>query len=181
MSFLLKQPWFLGVLLAGGLIWIVGCSGGSKPDSNSISAPPAASAKFLLTAEPVGAKNVVETRELAKDKDEVVLVGRIGGERDPWVEGMAAFKITDIARPPCSDRPGDTCKFPWDYCYEDQDLMRKSVALLQIVDDHGKVIAEDAKTSLGFKELQTIVIQGIAERDKDNNLTVNAKKVFIRK
>ena len=59
--------------------------------------------------------------------------------------------------------------------------MKKSVAMVQIVDDHGKVITEDAKKSLGFKELQTIVIQGIAERDKDNNLTVNAKKVFIRK
>jgi hypothetical protein len=181
MSALLKKRWLGGVVIVGGLIWITGCGSGSKPDANATTPPPPAAAKLLLSTEPVGAKNIVEIREQAKDKDEVVLVGRIGGDRDPWVEGMAAFKITDLSCVPCNERPGDDCKFPWDYCCEDNEKMKKSVAMVQIVDDHGKVIAEDAKKSLGFKELQTIVIQGIAERDKDNNLTVNAKKVFIRK
>ena len=182
-------------LAAAGLIWLAGCGKGGDPASgpsssnsavsnstasNSV-APPAAAAKFLLATEPAGAKNVADVREQAKDKDEVVLVGRIGGDRDPWVEGTAAFKITDLKCVPCSERPGDDCKWPWDYCCEPAEVLKKSVALVQIVDDQGKVIQQDAKKSLGFKELQTLVIQGVAERDQDNNLTVNAKKVFIRK
>lgn len=170
----------LGVLAVCSLIWLVGCGGGSgKPAGTAADAPPAAAAKYLLAAEPTGAKNVIEVRELAKHNDEVVVVGRIGGEVDPWVTGLSAFKIADLSCKPCNATPGDDCPTPWDYCCEKN--LATSVALVQIVDDQGKVVAEDAKKSLGFKELQTVVVQGTAERDDKQNLIVHAKKVFIRK
>ena len=171
-----------GVLAVCSLTWLVGCGGGNgKPAGTAADAPSAAAAKYLLSAEPSGAKNVVEVREQAKHNDEVVVVGRIGGEANPWVEGMAAFKIADLKCVPCNEHPGDKCENPWDYCCEDPKELATSVALVQIVDDQGKVVAEDAKKTLGFKELQTVVVQGTAERDDKQNLIVHAKKVFIRK
>ena len=45
--------------------------------------------RYLLSAEPDGAQGVIETRAIAKDQDDVVIIGRIGGSTDPWVQGRA--------------------------------------------------------------------------------------------
>ncbi len=39
----------------------------------------------------------------------------------------------------------------------------------------------DARKLLGVKELTTIVVQGIAQRDDANNLTILASGVFVKK
>jgi hypothetical protein len=82
--------------------------------------------KYILTKEPKGAATVLATREKAKDKDNVVVVGRIGGRKNPWVKGAAAFSLVDTSLKACSERPGDTCPTPWDYCCE-ADLPKATV------------------------------------------------------
>jgi hypothetical protein len=72
--------------------------------------------KYLLSQEPEGATGVSEVRADAKDKDEVVVVGRIGGMENPWVEDLAAFSIVDLALKPCNEIGDDACPKPWDYC-----------------------------------------------------------------
>ncbi len=56
---------------------------------------------------------MIEAREESEDGQDVVLVGRIGGSVNPWVEGRAAFSIVDPTLKACSDIPGDECKKPW--------------------------------------------------------------------
>ena len=53
--------------------------------------------------EPADAKSVVDVRKAAKDGDEVTIIGRIGGDVDPWVKGRAAFLIVDHSLEPCSE------------------------------------------------------------------------------
>ena len=134
----------------------------------------------MLDEEPDGATDVIRVREEANDGDEVVLVGRIGGSVNPWVDGRAAFSIVDGSLRACSDIPGDDCTEPWDYCCE-TDRLPSSTALIKIVDDRGELVKTDARQLLDVKELSTVVIKGSAQRDDAGNLTILASGVYLKK
>ena len=169
-----------GVLI-GATCLMVGCGQPSAPPAAATKAPAPKidGTKFVLAAEPADAKTVIEVREEAKDGDTVVIVGRIGGDRDPWVTDRASFLIVDPTLIPCNERQGDNCPTPWDYCC-DSDVLAKSKATIKFVDDAGKTLANDARQLLNVKELQTVVVKGQAKRDDAGNLTVLASGLFVR-
>jgi hypothetical protein len=160
-------------------VFMTGCSGKDK------TAEPAGDSgdkeKYLLTEEPAGAKGVIEARKkTTKDGEEVVVVGRIGGNVKPWVEGRAAFWIVDGVFKPCNEKDDDKCPTPWDYCCDAPEDLRKGMATIKIVDDKGQTVAVDARKLLGVKELDTVVVKGKAKRDEEGNLTVLASGLFVR-
>ncbi len=136
--------------------------------------------QYLLTAEPEGALGVIEARKSAKDSDLLTVVGRIGGSAKPWIEGRAAFSIVDPSLRACSDIEGDECPVPWDYCCE-TDRLPKAMALVKVVNESGELIAVDARELLGVKELQTVIVQGKAQRDEAGNLTIRATGMYVRR
>jgi hypothetical protein len=144
--------------------------------SNGCAAAPESS--MLLKKEPKGAVDVLALRKDAKDKQQVVVVGRIGGRVNPWVKGTAVFPIVDRTLKPCNEIPGDACKTPWDYCCETN--VPKATVLVMFVDEKGKVIKKDPRELFDIKELSTVVVQGTAKRDKAGNVTVLASKLHIR-
>ena len=77
----------IALLLLLGSITVAGCQ--SEGESTIDGTP------FLLTSEPEGAQEVIAARESAADGDDVLVVGRIGGGANPWIEDRAAFKIVD--------------------------------------------------------------------------------------
>lgn len=163
-------------------ILMVGCGQpAAKPTTaaTTSSAPKIDGTKFVLAEEPADAKTVLEVREAAKDGDDVVIVGRIGGDREPWVTDRASFLIVDPTLVPCNERKGDNCPTPWDYCC-DSDVLARSKATIKFVDDSGKTLANDARQLLNVKELQTVVVKGQAKRDEAGNLTVFASGLFVR-
>lgn len=151
----------------------------STPETPARPTPSAAGREYMLDAEPAGAESILRVREESKDGDDVVLVGRIGGDVNPWVEGRAAFSLVDLSAKACSDIPGDSCPTPWDYCCE-TDKLAKGKTLVKFMDADGKPVAEDARQLLGVKELDTLVVHGKAQRDESGNLTILASKVFVR-
>jgi hypothetical protein len=176
------------------LIAVVGCQQGqcdhshshghahshTQPDPETLNLPEGIDAsKYVLSAEPEGAQDVIAVRESAQDDEDVVIVGRIGGSEDPWISGLAAFSIVDPSIKACSDIPGDDCPVPWDYCCRTDKLPRSS-ALVTIVDENGDVVKADARPLLGVKELATVVAKGKAKRDQEGNLTVVATGVYVR-
>jgi hypothetical protein len=138
----------------------------------------AVKSKFLLEEEPEDPTDVIAFRKAAKDQNEAVVVGRIGGRKTPWVKNAAAFSIVDRSLKPCNEIEGDNCPAPWDYCCENN--LPKATVLVMLVDDAGKLVREDARKLLGVKELQTVVVQGKAKRDKAGNVTLMASKIFVR-
>ena len=98
-----------------GLVVAIGCSQES-PTTATPQVTNLASAvdgsKYLLNSEPDDAMDVIKVRKEAKDDENIVIVGRIGGSENPWVEGRAAFSIVDPSLKPCEDG----CPKPWDYC-----------------------------------------------------------------
>lgn len=104
--------------LAAGILIAAGCSQDATNQKTNASNPnnEIDGTKFLLTSEPTGATDVIKVREAAKDSDDVVIVGRIGGSEDPWVEGRAAFTIVDLSLKSCLECGSEGCPKPWDYC-----------------------------------------------------------------
>jgi hypothetical protein len=157
----------------------LGCSGepGAKVDMDA--GRESVQSKYRLTAEPAGAEGVKAARSDVQDGDEVTVVGRVGGDVSPWIEGQAAFLIVDTSLKPCNEKDDDGCPTPWDYCCDLNELPQ-SKALIKVVDDQGKPEKTDARKLLGIKELQTVVVHGRAKRDDAGNLTVLADGIFVR-
>lgn len=175
---LLKTDWFRSVMALAIVSW-VGCEQAPVPSVPVSTVASKAGAQYLLASEPAAAKSILQVREESKHGDEVVLVGRIGGDVNPWVEGRAAFSLVDVSARACNDIPGDSCPTPWDYCCETDKLV-KGKTLIKLVGADGKPVATDARELLGVKELDTLVVQGQAQRDDSGNLTILASKIFVR-
>lgn len=163
------------LVVVGGLA--AGCGRGSNPSAGGSQQelPIAAHSSYRLPSEPAGAQDVKLARQSAKNDEDVVVVGRIGGAANPWVDGMAAFMIADVSLEPCTDG----CARPWDYCC-DLDKLPTSKVMVRVVDGQGQVVATESRELLGVKELQTVVVRGKARRDEAGNLTVLADGVFVR-
>lgn len=134
--------------------------------------------RYLLTEEPQDAQDVIAVRDDAQNEADVTVVGRIGGSRNPWVEGRSAFSIVDLSLKACSDIEGDKCKTPWDYCCQ-TDLLPKATVLVKVVDESGSLIDADSRELLSVKELDTVIVKGKAKRDDAGNLTVLANKLYV--
>lgn len=162
---------FAGLLSAG--LFSVGCS---KQDGAQVGAGAAnpLAASILVQAKPEGAKQVAVSREQSKDGDEVVVIGQVGGEEKPFIDGVAAFTLVDMSLPACTDG----CATPWDFCC-DLDKLPTHKLLVKVVDERGKAIATDARELLAIKELSTLVVKGKAKRDEAGNLTVLATNIFV--
>lgn len=160
----------ISVFVIAGLSWAIGCSQNASTTSTS-----GEDSKYLLSSEPHGAEGVLAVREQVKDGDSVAIVGRVGGEEKPWVDGLAAFTIVDPSLQPCTEG----CETPWDYCC-DTDVLPKASATVKFVDSRGQVVAKDARQLFGIKELATVVVKGRAKRDDVGNLTVLADGIYVR-
>jgi hypothetical protein len=176
-------PYFLLLSLVSCLLALPGCSQESSTTtpqaSNSASAVDGS--KYLLDTEPEDVKGVIKVREEAKDQDDVVIVGRIGGSEVPWIEGMAAFTIVDPLTKHCGELGDDGCPKPWDFCWGDRKKLSSSTALIKVVDENGSPVKADARGLLNVKELTTVVVKGKAQRDDAGNLTILATGVYVKK
>jgi len=165
------------------LSWIVvGCAvlslcGCNREDASLTGLQNAPNSVYLATSEPADAMDVGDARGSVKDQQEVVLAGRIGGSAKPFVDGVAAFTIVDAKVPPCADAEG--CPTPWDYCCT-QDRVKTNIAMVKVVDDAGKPVAQDARQLLGVKELNMVVVKGTARRDAEGNLAILAGQVYVK-
>jgi hypothetical protein len=170
----------------GGFLLILGIAIGCSPSDSETrigTGPQLDSSLYLLASEPETSLGVREARQSVVDQDEIIVVGRIGGALNPWVDDRAAFQIVDTSLKACSDDKPEgahtSCPTPWDYCCE-SDKLPTSMALVQFADQDGKVLRQDARSLFDVVELQTVVVQGMARRDDAGNLTIVADRMFIR-
>jgi hypothetical protein len=167
-----------------GMMSAVGCVEQDKPVTsqttpNTNEETSTADAKYVMTEEPEGAQDVIAIRESAKDGDEILITGRIGGDKKPFIDGLAAFTIVDHSLTACSDIEGDNCATPWDYCCQ-TDKLPGATAVVELHDEDGKLVEGNAKQILKVQELSTVVVKGKALRDDAGNLTVVAESVYVK-
>jgi len=161
------------VLLVG---LISGCSRNTGPDQGAASVE---GKKYLLDAEPAGAKSVLDIRKEAKDGDDIVMVARIAGSEKPFIDQRASFTVADLSIKPCPESEG--CPTPWDCCCVPAEDLLQAIAQVKFVDANGKTLNIGARELFGVKELAVVVVKGKADRDEKGNLTVVANGLHLRK
>lgn len=171
---MLRTSFLCSLVIAAAAATFVGCS----PESPTASVETTSSG-HLVENEPAGAVGVGAARESAKDDETIVVVGRIGGSTDPFIDGIAVFTIVDPKLAHCADDEG--CPTPWDYCCTPRDQITANSATVQLVDANGGAVSGDARKLLGVKELSEVVVEGKAHRDEVGNLAVLAQKVYVKK
>jgi len=161
-----------------------GCGSASGTASNAPS-PAANSAaninasQYKLTDEPEGAVGVIAARESSQDGAPLVLVGRIGGAANPWIDGRAAFTLLDASMSVVAegedDGDGELCM--GDCCATER---LDCTTLVKVVDAQGRLVPVDSRKLLGLKESDMVVVKGTAKKDKNGNFVMLAKGVYIR-
>ncbi len=170
-----------GFVLSLAASVLFGCGGSSSADPTALATPAAIKGqKYLLADEPDGAIGVIEARDSAKDGEPVVVVGRIGGAANPWIEGRAAFTLLDasmaIVAEGADNEEGEICLD--DCCAEERG---KCTTLVKVVDGDGKLVAADSRQLLGVSADDTVVVSGAASKDASRKFTVLAQGVFVRR
>lgn len=162
-------------LFVACVIVIVTLSGCSRSTANASAV--AVTRDFHLAEEPSGAVEILDAKDVAKDGQPIVLVGRLGGGINPWIDGRAAFLLVDTRiAPSCAD--GDQCEAGCPDCNKE---MIAASTMVKFLGDDGKVLALDARELLACKEQSTLVVRGTANRDAAGNLSVSAERIFVRK
>ena len=177
-------------LLASALMTTIGCNGGSTPASTAgggsdgaapVESQAAATPAWRLDAAPVEFVDVASIKKTAKEGDQVVVRGRIGGRAEPFVEGAAVFIIMDPAIPDCSAKEDDHCPIPWDYCCETPETIMANSATVQIVDGDGQPLLVDL-TQQGLKPQDEVIVVGAVGPRPDwpnsNVLVIDATGVY---
>ena len=157
----------------------VGCGGGSPSQPAGSTRVAIDGTSFLLSDEPDGAVGVISAKESAEDGAPLVLVGRIGGASNPWVDGRAAFTLMDpsltVVDPGADTAPGEVCM---DDCCAAERLA--CTTLVKFVDGEGRVVPVDSRKLLGVKEGDMVVVKGAAKKDGSGNLSMLATGLYLR-
>jgi hypothetical protein len=136
--------------------------------------------KYLLSNEPDGAIGVIAARAAAHDGDPIVVVGRIGGIANPWIDGRAAFMLLDasikLVPEGTESKAGAMCT--GDCCASER---ARNMTLVKLVDENGRLLTVDARQLLGVNANDLVVIRGKTNKDDSGNLIVLANGVFIRR
>jgi hypothetical protein len=179
----------LVTLLAAPVVaFHAGCDRGdaTQSSSNAVNAPATNAeplpANLVLAEAPANAKNVGEVVKDARDGEEVVLVGKVGGRKEPFVGGRAVMTVVDLQQVSCKEMEGDHCPTPWDYCCVAQSELQPNLATVQVVGADGKPLKGDFTSINGLMPLSEVVVKGTAQRGPDGkSLLVNATGVYVKK
>lgn len=168
--------------LSLAILGLTGCSTSPSDESEATLATAASvdGSRYLLEEEPDGAVGVIEARESAQDGDSVVIVGRIGGAENPWVEGRAAFMLLDASKLMVAAGEDSNDE---ELCLEDCCASERAgcTTLVKVVDADGKLVAADSRQLLGLTSDDMVVVRGKARKDENDNFTVVADAVYIRR
>ncbi|MFN0137301.1 MAG: hypothetical protein ACKVS9_14455 [Phycisphaerae bacterium] len=174
------------ILLATLAFAVAGCDSKSPPQGSSGAAagtPKAAAAQLppdLFVAQPPeGAVAVGKLKADAAAPTSIVVYGRIGGRKEPFVAGSAMFLLADMSMKACSELEGDLCATPWDYCCEPKENLSKMLATVQVLGPDGKPLAVGLDGTNGLKPLAELTITcDIASRE-GGALVLTAKKIYV--
>ncbi len=141
-----------------------------NPADSAASGRPA----FLLAEMPEGAVPVADAKKTAREGEQIVVRGRIGGRSDPMSAGQGLFVMMDPSVPSCADDPEDECKTPWDYCCETPETIMANAATVQVTGPDGKPLKTNLSAA-GLSELDEVIVVGtVGARPSPEVLVVHA-------
>jgi len=157
---------------------LAGC-GRATPPPPEARAAATVPATLFASAAPAGAVPLLAAKEGARAGDRIVFEARVGGRRTPFVESRAVFFVADPSLASCDRLPGDTCKYPWDYCCEPPHNLRKHIATVQVVDGAGQPLETSLENHHGLAPLKTIYVSGTVQSGEPGNFVVEADTIYV--
>jgi hypothetical protein len=174
----------MGLVLAGVLaIGVGGCGSSNEapapgPQSKATEQVPAS---VVLASAPAGEKTVDAIKKDAKEGDEVVIHGIVGGRKDPFTAQRATMLVVDKNLPNQCTQEADHCKTPWDYCCEDKGALTAKMATVQVTGADGRPLKADLKGVGGLKEMSEVVVKGKVAKVEAGMLVINATGIHVAK
>lgn len=151
------------------------CIALSSCGGDKVASGPPVPESYWSAAVPANAQDVFAVRENVKDGQELTVIGLVQDYR----ERQAQFFVADRALIPCNERPGNTCRIPWDYCCEDK--LRLLSGLLTVELRDGKTLRKSSLAGFhGFDRLQEAIVKGKAEVDEAGNVILVASALHVR-
>ncbi|MBX3404184.1 MAG: hypothetical protein KF699_12315 [Phycisphaeraceae bacterium] len=138
-------------------------------------------AGMLLERLPEPAPDVVDAKKGLSKGDKIVLKGRIGGSKDPFVKDRAVFTLVGRGIRACNEIPGDNCPIPWDYCCSPRKEITQHSVTVQVVDARGMPLRTDIKGRWEIKELSELVVVGTVAEVRGDAMVVNATGLHVVK
>lgn len=152
-----------------------------KPETESTDQSNSPLDSFLVAEAPASPAQISSVFADPTPGKEIVLSGEVMGRMDTFIDGRAMVVLGDPTKiTPCNRIPGDSCPTPWDVCCDDPDVIKKSIATVQFLDENGRVMKAGLKGYQGIKELSFLTVKGkIAEGSNENNLLVTASAFHV--
>jgi hypothetical protein len=114
-----------------------------------------------------------------KRGEEVLLIGRVGGSKHPFVAGRLVFTLIGRGLKACNEIPGDNCPEPWDYCCDSRDEILANSVTVQVVNPTGQILRTDLKGRRGITELSELIISGTVSVASDKAVIINASRIWL--
>jgi hypothetical protein len=128
-----------------------------------------------LKSAPLDAQSAAAIREKAKTGQKVAVAGVVGGRKQAFTDGLAAFTIVDRELPKCAE---DHCETPWDYCCEPLENLKKNMVTIE-VREGSSPLKSTARGFHGLDHMKNVVVTGEAQRDEAGNVIVVASGIFV--
>ncbi len=138
-------------------------------------------AGMLLDTAPDPAPDVVDAKKGLQKGDKIVLKGRVGGSKEPFVKERAVLTLVGRGIKACDDIPGDNCPAPWDYCCIPREDITLHSATVQIVDARGAPLRTDIKGRWGIREHSELIVVGTVADVRGDAMVVNATGLHVVK
>lgn len=161
---------------------IVGCNKGeiSKPAAEAIAARDGIPPDLFAATAPGNAQNIKDARKAARQGADIVLVGRVGGNKEAFVDGRAIFTLVDTRLKSCKEGDEmDWCKTPWDYCCEPRDELTANMASIEVLGPNGKPLRVGLQGAGGLQPLSVVTVSGRVADIAGGNLVVDAKSIHV--
>ena len=171
----IPQSRFLSATIAatGAVLLMSGCDATSSEPAAQAETTTQADA-WVLTSVPEGAVSITEAKATAKEGDQVIIKGRIGGRMTPISADSPVFLIVDLELEYCGQFDDDGCPTPWDYCCETPNTITTNSATVQIMGD-GAI----DPISAGLNPLDEIVLIGtVGPRPDSQVLTIKTTGIY---
>ena len=163
---------------------VTSCGGGDDEASNNQTTDSSALdtlQSLLLPKAPEGAITITEARKRPTPGTKVIVSGKVMGNDNPIIQSRALLTLGDPTRlDSCDLIPGDECPTPWDVCCADPDIVRASIATIQVIDENGKPVKAGLRGLGGLQELSKLIVIGeVANGSNANNFLVNATGIHV--
>jgi hypothetical protein len=168
----------LGLCLA-----VTGCGEGDDQANNKSPDTSASDTlvSLLLSEAPEGAVSISEARQNPTPGTKIILSGKVMGNDNPIIQSRALLTLGDPTKlVSCDLMPEDECQTPWDVCCADPDVVKASIATIQVLGESGKPLKAGLRGLGGLQELSNLIVVGeVAEGSNENNFLVNATGIHV--